>query len=57
MVLTAHYITAEWKLEKKILNFVLVDGHKGEDIGKSLDKLLIEWGIEKSAFDINLVKF
>lgn len=47
MVLTAHYITPEWKLEKKILNFVLVDGHKGEDIGKSLDKLLIEWGIEK----------
>jgi hypothetical protein len=32
---------------KKILRFVLVDGHKGEDIGKSLDKLLIEWGIEK----------
>jgi hypothetical protein len=32
---------------KKILGFVLVDGHKGEDIGKSLDKLLIEWGIEK----------
>lgn len=47
MVLTGHYITPEWKLEKKILSFVLVDGHKGEDIGKSLDKLLIEWGIEK----------
>jgi hypothetical protein len=47
MVLTGHYITPEWKLEKRILSFVLVDGHKGEDIGKSLDKLLIEWGIER----------
>ena len=47
MVLTGHYITPEWKLQKKILSFVLVDGHKGEDIGKSLDKLLIEWGIDK----------
>jgi hypothetical protein len=47
MVLTAHYITPEWNLHKKILSFVLVDGHKGEEIGKSLDKLLMEWGIDK----------
>ena len=25
----------------------MVDGHKGDDIGKSLEKLLIEWGIER----------
>ncbi|CAM0911113.1 unnamed protein product [Alopecurus aequalis] len=47
MVLTGHYITPDWKLQKKILSFVLVDGHKGEEIGKSLDNLLIEWDIEK----------
>uniref|UniRef100_A0A453LLI9 BED-type domain-containing protein n=1 Tax=Aegilops tauschii subsp. strangulata TaxID=200361 RepID=A0A453LLI9_AEGTS len=47
MVLTAHSIDSGWKLRKKIINFVLVDGHKGDDIGKSLEKLLIEWGIER----------
>ena len=47
MVLTAHYIDIDWKLNKKIISFVLVDGHKGDDIGKSLEKLLIEWGIER----------
>uniref|UniRef100_A0A8I6XGF7 hAT-like transposase RNase-H fold domain-containing protein n=1 Tax=Hordeum vulgare subsp. vulgare TaxID=112509 RepID=A0A8I6XGF7_HORVV len=47
MVLTAHYIDSRWKLRKKIISFVLVDGHKGDDIGKSLEKLLTEWGIER----------
>lgn len=46
MVLTAHYIDSDWKLNKKIISFVLVDSHKGEAIGKALDKLVIEWGIE-----------
>lgn len=47
MVLTAHYIDSEWRLKKKILSFVLVDGHKGDEIGKALDKLLIDWGTDR----------
>ena len=46
MVLTAHYIDIDFKLIKEIISFVLVDSHKGEAIGKALDKLVIEWGIE-----------
>lgn len=34
-------------LRKKILSFVLVDGHKGDEIGKALDKLLIDWGTDR----------
>ena len=46
MVLTAHYIDIDWKLNKEIISFVLIDSHKGEAIGKALHNLLIEWGIE-----------
>ena len=47
MVLTAHYIDIDWKLNKKIISFVLVDSHKGEAIGKALDKLVIEWELRQ----------
>ena len=46
IVLTAHYVDIDRKLNKKIISFVLVDSHKGEAIGKALDKLVIELGIE-----------
>ena len=47
MCLTAHYIDSEWKLHKKILNFCQVPNHKGDTIGKTLEKCLLGWGIEK----------
>ena len=46
MVLSAHYIDIDWKLNNKIISFVLVDSRKGVAIGKALDKLVIEWRIE-----------
>ena len=36
MVLTAHYIDIDWKLNKEIISFVLIDSHKGELLGKHL---------------------
>lgn len=47
MVLTAHYISADWKLQKKIINFCLVSNHKGDTIGKAIENCLLGWGIEK----------
>lgn len=47
MTVTAHFICKEWKLHKKIISFSKVKGHKGDDIGKQLQKLLIDWGLEK----------
>lgn len=47
MCVTAHFIDNEWNLQKKIIGFFLVKGHRGEDIGKSLENCLAEWGIDK----------
>jgi hypothetical protein len=46
MCVTAHFIDNEWKLQKAIIGFFLVKGHRGEDIGKSLENCLADWGIE-----------
>ncbi|KAK9283951.1 hypothetical protein L1049_012208 [Liquidambar formosana] len=47
MCLIAHWIDANWNLQKRILNFCLVPNHKGETIGKHVKKCLLEWGINK----------
>ena len=46
MCLTAHFVDNEWKLKKKVLNFCPQENHRGIDIGKMVEKCLIEWGIE-----------
>ncbi|KMS98900.1 hypothetical protein BVRB_3g067910 [Beta vulgaris subsp. vulgaris] len=46
MCLTAHFIDNDWKLNKRILNFCPISSHKGEAIGKAIEKCLLAWGIE-----------
>ena len=46
MSLTAHFIDEEWKLQKRIINFCLIENHKGETIGREIERCLREWGIE-----------
>ena len=47
MVVTAHFIDEDWKYHKKIINFIMVKGHKGKDLGKNLQRCLMEWGLER----------
>ncbi|XBI83867.1 hypothetical protein VPH35_092303 [Triticum aestivum] len=47
MCVTAHFIDGDWKLQKKIIGFFLVKGHRGEDIGKDLERCLVDWGLDK----------
>jgi hypothetical protein len=42
--MTASFIDENWILHKKVINFFLVKGHKGKDIGKNLLKCVAEWG-------------
>ncbi|KAF7141255.1 hypothetical protein RHSIM_Rhsim06G0136800 [Rhododendron simsii] len=45
MCLTIHFIDDDWKLHKRILNFCIVDDHKGDTIGKKIEACLLEWNI------------
>ncbi|KAI3855645.1 hypothetical protein MKX03_030502, partial [Papaver bracteatum] len=53
MVVTAHFIDVHWKLHKRIICFCLITSHGGEHIGRTLEKCLIEWGLER-VFTITL---
>ena len=47
MVLTAHFVDSDWKLQKRVLNFVDVPPpHSGLAVYDALYKCLQEWGIE-----------
>lgn len=47
MVLTAHFIDQDWKMHKRILNFCPITSHRGEVIGKKIEKCLEGWMIDK----------
>lgn len=47
MAVTANFIDDEWQLHKKIISFFKVKGHKGEVIGKNLQRVMNEWGMQK----------
>ena len=47
MTVTAHFIDNEWQQHKKLIAFFKVKGHKGEDIGKNLQRVMNEWGMQK----------
>ncbi|KAL1341917.1 hypothetical protein AAHE18_09G121600 [Arachis hypogaea] len=47
MSLTAHFVDEEWMLQKRIINFCQIENHKGDTVGREIEKCLREWGIEK----------
>ncbi|KAK9045099.1 hypothetical protein V6N11_058988 [Hibiscus sabdariffa] len=52
MVLMAHLIDHDWKLQKRVLNFVHIPPpRKGKDIANCIFKCLKEWDIENKKID------
>ncbi|XP_022155174.1 zinc finger BED domain-containing protein RICESLEEPER 2-like [Momordica charantia] len=47
MVITAHFIDGDWNLHKRILNFCQIANHKGDTIGRAIEKCLQSWDIDK----------
>ena len=55
MVLIAHFVDSDWKLQKKVLNFVDVPpAHYGLAVYDTLYKCLQEWGIEGKVSTITM---
>jgi hypothetical protein len=55
MSMTAHYIDADWKLHKKIIGFVHIEGrHNGENVGHELIKRLYDWNLDRKLFSFVL---
>ncbi|KAI5384484.1 hypothetical protein KIW84_071477 [Lathyrus oleraceus] len=44
---TYHFIDEGWELQKNIIGFGLISNHRGDTIGKALEKCLKDWGITK----------
>lgn len=57
MALTAHYIDDQWRVQKRILSFSIVDGkHTGANIAKVLLDKLLDWNIDRKIGSITLDK-
>lgn len=55
MVLTGHFIDADWVLQKRILSFVHVPPpRRGVDIADAIFKCLKDWGIENKIFSVSV---
>jgi len=44
---TTHFIDENWKLYKRIINFVVMHNHGGREIEKIVEKCIQNWRIEK----------
>ncbi|XP_021609034.1 zinc finger BED domain-containing protein RICESLEEPER 1-like [Manihot esculenta] len=55
MVVTAHFVNSEWKLQKCTLNFCDIPSpHTGVVICDVLQKCLVKWGIEDKVWTISV---
>ncbi|KAJ3685698.1 hypothetical protein LUZ61_014862 [Rhynchospora tenuis] len=55
MSLTAHYVDADWKLQKRIISFFdLAPSHSGEVISDRIIECITEWGIQDKIGTITL---
>ncbi|XP_039119018.1 zinc finger BED domain-containing protein RICESLEEPER 2-like [Dioscorea cayenensis subsp. rotundata] len=55
MIVTGHFVDIDWKLQKRVLNFVhLTPPLRGIDIADAIYKCCKEWGIEGKVFTISV---
>lgn len=47
MVVTVHFVDSNWQLQRKILSFSQITSHKGDLIGKEIETVLHDWGIDR----------
>lgn len=55
LCLTSHYIDQAWELQKKILNFVILDPSHSEDmLSEIIMTCLMDWDIDRKLFSMSL---
>lgn len=47
MCVTAHFLDRSWEMHKRIISFRVIEDHRGESIGKQLEQVFKDWGLEK----------
>lgn len=58
LCLTAQYIDGDWKLQKKILNFITLDSSHTEDmLSEVLVKSLVDWDVHSKLFALTFDDF
>jgi hypothetical protein len=53
MVVTASFIDHDSKMHKKIIKFGMISSHIGDDLGRLVESIMMEWGID-SLFTITV---
>ncbi|GER44018.1 BED zinc finger [Striga asiatica] len=55
MVITGHWIDSQWRLQKRVLNFVHISPpRRGVEIADFVFKCLQEWGIESKIYTVSV---
>ncbi|XP_073526241.1 uncharacterized protein, partial [Phyllobates terribilis] len=54
MALTAHFIDNQWNLQKRILNFCTISGHKGVEIARDIEDCLRSWDLSDKIFTLTV---
>ncbi|XP_010277695.1 PREDICTED: zinc finger BED domain-containing protein RICESLEEPER 2-like [Nelumbo nucifera] len=55
MVITGHFVDANWRLQKRVFNFVHVSRpRRGVDIADAIYKCLKEWDLENKVFTVSV---
>lgn len=58
LCLTAYYVDEEWKLQKKILNFVTLDiSHTDDSISEVVVKCVMDWDVDRMVFSMTFDEF
>lgn len=54
MALTVHFVDNDWNLQRRILNFCTISGHKGDEIARDVEDCLRSWDLSKKLFTLTV---
>ncbi|XP_012568912.1 zinc finger BED domain-containing protein RICESLEEPER 2-like [Cicer arietinum] len=46
LTLTTHFFDNDWSYQKRIISFTVIPNHRGDTVGKKIEEVLKDWGIQ-----------